>query len=189
MSQPIRITLARKKTELKQILALQAANLDTAVGAEVAQQQGFLTAVHTPETLAAINDATAAVIAKEGTRVVGYALAMRREFAQDVPTLTELFTAQDNALWQGQRAADIGYLAMGQICVAATARGQRIPDRMYRYLRSCYHLHYPLLLTAVNVKNTRSLRVHERVGFRVVDRFLSPTTGKEWAIVLWDWRA
>ena len=43
----VRITLARKKTELKQIIDLQKANLRATVGAGgVAREQGFVTAVH-----------------------------------------------------------------------------------------------------------------------------------------------
>ncbi|MFT7121133.1 MAG: hypothetical protein ACJAZ9_001311, partial [Neolewinella sp.] len=96
----IRITLARKKTELKQIIGLQETNLRASVGEEVAEDQGFVTAVHDPKVLAAMNAAAASVIAKDGTKVVGYALTMLREFADDVPALVELFDRQDNAVYK-----------------------------------------------------------------------------------------
>ncbi len=185
---PIRITLARKKTELKQIIELQKANLRATVGEEIAQDQGFVTAVHKLEVLEAMNSAAASVIAKEGSKVVGYALTMLRTFANDVPALTELFEAQDNAVFRGQRVGDTNYLVMGQICVAASARGQRLADRMYKYMRSCYSLHYPYLVTGIDARNSRSRRVHERVGFKLLCEFKSAVTGKDWVIVIWDWR-
>ncbi len=186
--QPIRITLARKKTELKQIIELQKKNLLQAVSEDTAQAQGFVTAVHDYAVLEAMNKAAATVIAKDGTKVVGYALTMKRAFANDVPALTELFAHQDEAIYEGERFGDQNYLVMGQICVAEEARGQRVADRMYKYMRSCYSLHYPYLVTAIDARNTRSLRVHERIGFKQLDRFVSEKTGKDWVLVVWNWR-
>jgi hypothetical protein len=188
MENPIRITLARKKTELKQIIELQKKNHLTAVDDDTAKDQGFVTAVHEYKVLEAMNASAATVIAKAGTLVVGYALTMKREFANDVPALTELFHRQDEAIHRGDRLGDVGYLVMGQLCVAEEARGQRVADRMYKYMRSCYSLHYPYLITAIDARNTRSLRVHERVGFKDLLRFTSAETGKDWVIVIWNWR-
>lgn len=188
METPIRITLARKKTELKQIIELQKKNHLEAIDEDTAKDQGFVTAVHEYKVLEAMNTAAASVIAKDGTRVVGYALTMKREFANDVPALTELFHQQDEAIYNGSRFGDENYLVMGQLCVAEEARGQRVVDRMYKYMRSCYSLHYPYLITAIDARNTRSLRVHERVGFEELVRFTSEATGVEWVIVVWEWR-
>ncbi|MEM9527775.1 MAG: GNAT family N-acetyltransferase [Bacteroidota bacterium] len=138
----LRITLARKQTELRQIIELQKKNLPTAISAQEAKEQGFVTAVHTMASLQKMNDGAAAVIAKIGTKVVGYALAMRREYANDVPSLTFLFEEQDQTMFRGKRLGEETYIVMGQICVAEEARGQKLADRMYRYFRSCYSLHY-----------------------------------------------
>ena len=183
----IRITLARKKTELKQIIDLQRANLREHIGEDTARQQGFLTAVHDPKVLAEMNVTTAAVIAKRGTRVVGYALAMTRPFAEKIPTLEPVWALQDEASINGEALAGLNYMGMGQVCVAEEARGKRVVDRMYKYMRTCYSLHYPYLITAIDTTNTRSRRVHERIGFKelLVKRAV---TGQEWVVVGWDWR-
>ncbi|WP_020570591.1 GNAT family N-acetyltransferase [Neolewinella persica] len=188
MENPIRITLARKKTELKQIIELQKKNHLAAVDEATAKDQGFVTAVHDYKVLEAMNSAAATVIAKDGNRVVGYALTMKREFANDVPALTELFHRQDEAIHRGERLGDAGYLVMGQICVAEEARGHRVADRMYKYMRSCYSLHYPYLVTAIDARNTRSIHVHERIGFKELDRFVGEQSGKDWLLVIWNWR-
>ena len=184
--QEVRITLARKKTELKQIIELQKANLKTAVDAEEAKSQGFLTAVHDYKVLEEMNASTAAVIAKKGTQVVGYALAMTRPFADKVPTLTAVWALQDGASINSELLGEVNYMGMGQVCVAADFRGQKIVDRMYKYMRTCYSLHYPYLVTAVDVNNTRSRRVHERIGFKELRTATAPS-GQEWVIVGWEW--
>ena len=182
----IKITLARKDAQLKQILALQAENVRAAVDAETAAEQGFLTAQHDLPLLKAMNAEAASVIAVHERRVVGYALAMTRTFGQSVPVLAELFDRQDKIEHRGQLLGESGYLVMGQICVAEAARGQRVPDRMYKYLRTCYYQRFPYLLTAIVAQNTRSLRVHQRVGFEELQRFTS-ADGHDWVLVIWNW--
>ena len=183
----IKITLARKDTQLKQILSLQAENLAEAIDPATAAEQGFVTAKHDLPLLKAMNAEAASVIAVYERKVVGYALAMTRTFGQSVPVLTELFERQDKIEHRGQLLGESGYLVMGQICVAEAARGQRVPDRMYKYLRTCYYQRFPYLITAIVAKNTRSLRVHERVGFEELERFTS-ADGHDWVLVVWNWR-
>jgi len=85
----------------RSFIELQKTNHLETVDEETAKDQGFVTAVHKYEVLEAMNSAAATVIAKDGTRVVGYALTMKRAFANDVPALTELFHQQDEAIWNG----------------------------------------------------------------------------------------
>lgn len=185
--QPIKITLARKTADLNRILALQTANLPSALSEDEQAAEGFVSAQHSLATLQAMNQAAAAVIAKDGSSLAGYALAMTRDFSQDVPLLTGIFSYQDQLLYQGKTLAAHGYIVMGQVCVAPAYRGQRLVDRMYRYFRGCYALHYPFLVTAIAPRNTRSRRVHQRCGFEEIAIYQAPN-GQEWVIVLWDWR-
>lgn len=188
MTEPkIRLTLARKKTELKQILALQKANLRERLTEEQAEAQGFLTGVHTYEVLEAMNAVTPSVIVKQGTKVLGYALAMTEPFAAQIPSLAPIHAFQNDTLYRGERLGDLGYLAMGQVCVAESARGRKLPDRMYRYLRTCYQHRFPYLVTSIDVNNLRSRRVHRRAGFEEV-REGTLDTGQTWVVVVWDWR-
>ena len=187
MEQPLKLTLARKDYQLKQILQLQRANLIESVDADTASSQGFVTATHDLPLLQRMSASAAPVIGIRGRTVLGYCLAMTRDFATEVPVLTTLFERQDAITHRGELLGDAGYLVMGQICVAEEARGQKLPDRMYKYLRACYHLRFPYCVTAVDARNTRSLHVHERVGFDVLDRFTTPD-GRDWVLVIWNWR-
>jgi ribosomal protein S18 acetylase RimI-like enzyme len=185
--QDIKITLARKPGQLKQILELQAANVRDTLDEPTAAAQGFVTATHSLRMLREMTASAASVIALRDRRVVGYCLAMTAEYGRTIPVLTPVVDRQDAAVFRGAPLGESGYLAMGQICVAEEVRGRKLPDRMYKYLRGCYHPHFPYCVTAVDARNTRSLRVHERVGFERVDRFVAPD-GRDWIIVAWDWR-
>ena len=187
MEAPIKLTLARKDYQLKQILKLQQANLLESVDADTANTQGFVTAVHDLPLLKRMAETAAPVIAIRERKVLGYCLAMDRSFSADVAALTFLIERQDGIMHRGELLGESEYIIMGQICVAEEARGQKLPDRMYKYMRACYHLRYTYCVTAVDARNTRSLHVHERVGFEVLDRFRGPD-GKDWVIVIWNWR-
>lgn len=186
-SNPIKITLARKQIDLKRILALQKLNLKTALTPEQEAEQGFVSAAHTLDTLAAMNNSAASVIAKDGTTLAGYALAMTREYSQSIPLLTPIFAFQDTLVYQGKTLDAWDYIVMGQVCVAEAYRGRKLVDRMYKYFRGCYAIHYPLLVTAISPRNTRSRRVHQRCGFQELGEFHAPD-GNSWIVVIWDWR-
>ena len=187
MDSPIRLTLARKPTELKQILALQRENLLNTISEEEAREQGFLTARHEPDVLARMNANTPAAIVKQGRRVLGYALAMTSEFAKEIPVLQPLIARQDRLLIDGRPLGEATYLNVGQLCVGKEIRGKRYADRLYKYLRGCYHPRFEYLVTGIRTDNTRSLRVHQRVGFREVDEF-TDENGYDWVNVVWAWR-
>lgn len=183
---PLKITLARKDYQLKQILELQRANLVENINSETAISQGFVTARHDLPLLRRMNAAAASVIAIEGRKVLGYALAMTRDFGREMPLLTPLFERQDAIEHRGALLGQTDYLVMGQICVAEEARGQRLADRMYKYMRGCYHPRFPYCVTGIDARNTRSMRVHERIGFEELDRFRAD--GHDWVLVIWNWR-
>ncbi len=187
MDAPIKLTLARKDYQLKQILQLQKANLIESIDADTASSQGFVTATHDLTLLKAMAATAAPVIAIRERTVLGYCLAMDRSFSTDVSALTFLIDRMDGAMHRGAMLGESAYLVMGQICVAEEARGKKLPDRMYKYLRACYHLRYTYCVTAVDARNTRSFRVHERIGFDVLDRFTS-ADGRDWILLIWNWR-
>lgn len=183
----VKITLARKEADLKKILNLQAINLAENTSEETHKEQGFVSAHHDLKLLQDMAASSAHVVAKDGAKLAGYALAMTRQFSKSVPLLEATFDFQDQLVYQGKTLAEHDYIVMGQVCVAEDYRGQQLVDRMYKYFRSCYSIHYPFLVTSISPKNTRSMRVHERCGFKVAGTFHSPT-GHEWVIVVWDWR-
>jgi hypothetical protein len=78
------------------------------------------------------------------------------------------------------------YYVMGQICVAENYRGQGVFDGLYQKHREKYSSQFDLLITEVSKRNTRSMKAHERVGFKTVHSFRDHTD--EWNIILWDWR-
>ena len=184
MSQPVQFTTVSTADEVNQILELQAANLRSVVSSETMATQGFVTVQHEPHVLQRMNDVTPAVIAKAGTRVVGYALVMPRSFAAEVPILAPMFEMLDGLSWRGELLrGNPRWFVMGQICIAEDCRGLGIFDRLYGTMAVKYRSRFDLTVTEVSSLNPRSMKAHARVGFQTLHVYPDPDTGEKWHVV------
>lgn len=178
-------TIVSDTSEVRQILDLQAQNHVSTLSAETMARQGFVTVRHDPAVLQRMNEAAPAVIAKDGDRLAGYALAMPREFAADVPVLLPMFDMLGRLSWKGIPLRDNPrWFVMGQICVATDYRGMGIFDGLYLKMKEVYGPRYDFTVTEVAERNTRSLRAHERVGFRPLHTYHDETTGETWQTIV-----
>lgn len=146
-----------------------------------------MTVRHDESVLRRMNEETPSIIAKAGGRVVAYALVMPRGFADDVPILRPLFEMLATLAWHGAPLRDNPrWFVMGQICVAEGYRGSGIFDGLYRTMAERYGTEFDFTVTEVAARNTRSLRAHERVGFRTLHVYSDQTTGEEWHVIVLD---
>ena len=187
MSGEIRFATVSSAEDVRQILDLQARNLPASLSAETMATQGFVTVRHDPAVLQRMNEDTPAILAKDDNKVVGYALVMPRGFAPEVPVLQPLFDMLDTLSWNGVPfGANPRWFVMGQICVAEGYRGTGIFDGLYRTLTNTYRGRYDFTVTEVAQRNTRSLRAHERIGFRTLHTYSDATAGEIWRVIVLD---
>jgi ribosomal protein S18 acetylase RimI-like enzyme len=165
---------------------LQAQNLRKNIDADTAMSQGFLTAEYTLEYLKAMNDASPSIIAKDGDKVVGYALVATKEVRNGHDLMADLFNVIDTKSYKGQLLKEVNYVVVGQLCVGEGYRGQGLVKRLYDHFRDCLAAEYEYLITDVAQANVRSLNAHKKSGFQVIDTLVYAGIG--WDIVLWDWR-
>ena len=185
---PIAITTTKTDDDLRGLLALQQRNQVKNVPIEVQQEQGFVTLTYTFEQMKRMHDAAPSVIAKDGDEVVAYAITAVPEVRNDVPELTVLFELIDTLPYQGKPLAQYLYYVVGQVCVGAGYRGQGVFDALYAHHKALFQDKYRLFITDISARNVRSLRAHERVGFRSVHSFHEPTANETWEVVVWDWQ-
>ncbi len=176
------ITTAQTKADIEGLLALQQQNLVRHVSAKVAQDQGFVTVEHNYELLTQMNQAAPQIIAKDREVVVGYALVMLPSFQDMIPVLKPMFEMLADLTWRGRPIEPTDFYVMGQVCVADGYRGAGIFDALYAKHRERMGQSYKYCITEVAVRNTRSMRAHERVGFRLIHHFEDSTD--HWNIML-----
>jgi ribosomal protein S18 acetylase RimI-like enzyme len=172
--------------ELRQILALQQANLRGSRPEAHERAHGFVTVEHSLEVLRAMHDVAPSVIAVDGGELAGYALVMPVETAPILPILAPMFAHLRALSFRGRPLGEIPHYVMGQVCVDACYRGRGVVDAMYREHRVQMSGRYELVVTEISTRNTRSMRVHERVGFATLEIYRDEL--EEWAVVGWDWR-
>lgn len=131
-----------------------------------------------------MHEATPQIIAKAEGRVVGYALAMLPTAATLIPDLQPMFALLNQISWQTKKLTDCRYYVMGQVCVAQSHRGQGVFDGIYQKHRELYRPDFDLLITEVSASNGRSLRAHERVGFRPIHSHTDHVD--TWQVLAWE---
>ena len=181
----IQFTTANGSNDIQQILDLQYLNLPQNINPTEAKEQGFVTVHHDFEILSAMNEKFPHIIAKDGQIIIGYTLVMLQEFGNQIPVLIPLFEKINQLSYNGVSLGKTPYFVMGQVCVAKDYRGQGIFFGLYQQMKKEMSPHYQYIVTEIATRNTRSMRAHEKVGFKVIHIFSTPE--EEWAIVAWDW--
>ena len=182
----ILIKLTESESELQGILDLQKENLLGEISEEEKANQGFVTVRHSMEQMKLMHSIEPHVIAKDGEKVIGYVLAMTKESRDLVPVLVPMFEQFDRLMLGVKLLSAYNYMVIGQICVDKAYRGQGIFDKMYKCYRSTFSTRYDFAITEIALSNFRSLKAHQRIGFRTIHEFEDMT--QKWAIVLFDWK-
>ena len=175
---------AQSAADLQQILDLQQRNLEPSVSPDEVTSDGFVTVQHDLDLLTAMNDVQPHAVAVSGGQVIGYALSMLPSFEQRIPILKPMCQMLASLRKQGEPMLQGSYMIMGQICVAKAARGRGVPYGLYECLRQLYADQYSSLVTEVSLRNPRSLHVHRRVGFELLQRYTDPD-GEVWDLIGW----
>jgi len=165
--------------ELLQILALQQANIPSAISENERQQEGFVTVHHNFDVLKQMNDKCQHIIAKYKNKVIGYALCMIKDFKDDIEVLQPMFQQIDKLV-----SRDEVYIVMGQVCVDKSFRKQGVFRGLYEHMKSELCRDYNAIITEVDKKNTRSLNAHYAIGFKVLYSYRS--NNQDWEILSWD---
>jgi hypothetical protein len=179
-------TLANTAEELQQILDLQEINLQQNLSSDEKDDQGFLSVQHDIASLKSISGNFKHIIAKDNGTVVGFAMVMLKDYKDLVPLMVPMFNFMDGITYKGKLLSKHNYFVMGQICIDKNYRGKGIFAGLYEKLRFEMCEDFDLVITEVDVKNYRSTKAHQNVGFKKLSAYVSPEN-QEWAVVCWDW--
>lgn len=178
---PVELSIATDAEHFDQILALQRRFHHSTLAAEVQTSEGFVFAEHTPALLRAMAAELPQAIALEGTRVVGYCLAMSPGMREAIPSLRPMFDQFDRLTFRGRRVAEWRHFVGGQVCVDSDWRGQGLIGRLYRHVCRSVPPGHELCVTEIATRNGVSLRAHLRIGFEAVGEYRD--ANETWVVV------
>ena len=173
--------VANTDNDLLQILDLQAINLPSNISEEEAQSQGFVTVHHDFDLLKKMNAPYPHIVARDSDRIIGYTLVMLRSFEKEIPVLIPMFQQIDAIIFDNKKLGNAKYFVMGQVCIDKAYRGRSIFAGLYNEMKKRMSPFFEYIITEVDKRNIRSLRAHEKVGFKNV---LEYSTEKDWVILL-----
>ncbi|HEX4957129.1 MAG TPA: GNAT family N-acetyltransferase [Lacibacter sp.] len=173
--------------ELLQILELQQLYLAGHTSREEEQEQGFVTVEHNFEKLKLLHALFPSVIVKDNDRVIGYALILLPEAGGMFPELISLFQTLEQLYYRERPLYTYRYYVMGQVCIHKNYRGRGVFELLYQKHKELLQNRYDFVVTSVATRNTRSIRAHEKTGFKTIHRFMDDH--EDWLVILWDWRA
>ena len=179
------VTTVSSTDELQQILYLQQLYLSGQNDSAEEQDQGFVTVKHSFNVLQQMHDLSPSVIVKHGDKVIAYALVMTKDCQNFIPVLVPMFESFNNIQYKDQPLTAYSFYVMGQVCVHKDYRGMGVFQMLYQHHQQLFSKQFDFVLTEIATRNTRSIRAHEKVGFKTIHTFRDTTD--EWAIVLWNW--
>lgn len=178
--------------DFEDIRKLQEDNLRRNFSDSEAILEGFVTAEYSTEFLSRMSTIYPAGIAKVDGKIIGYALIVSKELRGDHALLDDMMEVIDNITFHKDNKLTTfksqPYVLCGQICVAAGYKGKGLAIDLYKHLKIVVLAISPEIrfcFTEVAHNNKRSLRAHEKCGFKVVQTNTIGDTGFD--IVLWDW--
>jgi len=172
--------------ELQQIVQLSDQSIRTKLSEEEKQSQGFVSWSYSFGLLQKMNEQHPHVIVKHDNNVIGYALVALKEAKHFHPDLETMIQHLDEITYNNKKLSDYNYCVMGQICVEKSFRGKGIFEMLYQKHKEVFQDKYDFVVTEISTSNRRSLRAHEKVGFKTIYTYRDAMD--EWNVVIWDWR-
>lgn len=182
----IKLTTVESTEELEQILALQQRNLQQNIDQTEIQTQGFVTMIHDVDVLQQMHKLAPSVVAKDGEKLIGYALVMLKECRELFPPLEPMFKNFDHLEYRFRPLNDYRFYVMGQVCIDKQYRRTGLFDQLYQKHKEIYSGQFDFIVTEVSTRNLRSLRAHQRVGFETLNTYCDELD--EWSVILWNWQ-
>lgn len=181
----LRTTIVTTKNELEQIHHLNRMNIKQNLDDREKEEQGFVSWLYPVELLEQMHQLAPGIIVKDDDRVIAYALTTLKESKSFHKDLAAMFSQLENVMYNGRTLSSHNFYCMGQICIAKDYRGRGLVKELYHKHREIYKDQFDFILTEISSKNERSIKAHQRVGFKTIYKYRDEAD--EWEVVVWNW--
>ena len=137
------------------------------------KSNGFVTTNITEEQMAAlILNENGVTIAKDGDKIVAFALATSWKFWSVWPFFVNMIKELPKFSFEGESLSTENTYQYGPVCVDSAYRGSGVFEQVFAASLASMKDRYPLMATFINMVNPRSYAAHTRkAGMEEVGRF------------------
>ena len=178
-------TVVTINEELQQIIELSHKNMRANFSEADQQMNGFVTWSYSLQLLQQMNTQQPHVIVKDNDKVIGYALVALREARRFHPDLNAMIVQLETLEYNNKKLSEYKYYVMGQVCVDAAYRGKHVFQMLYTQHKRLFEKDFDFVVTEISTRNKRSMRAHEKVGFKTIYTYSDAID--EWNVVVWEW--
>jgi len=179
-------TIVTNNDELKQIVELSHTNLRINVPGKMQAEQGFITWNYSLDLLEKMYAQQPHVIVKDKGKVIGYALVALKTASYFHADLEAMIRQLETITYNGKKLSTCRYYIMGQVCIDQAYRGKGVFRMLYDEHKKLFEKKFDFVITEISTANKRSLRAHEKTGFKTIYSYKDALD--EWNVVLWDWK-
>ena len=181
----LKASIVTTEYELLQIHYLNQQNLKQNLNEETRKNEGFVTWLYSMELLKKMHPLSPSIIIKAAEKVAAYALVTPKEAKTFHPDLDNMFGNLEKVRYKNNLLSFYKFYCMGQICVGEKFRGLGLVHMLYHKHKEVYKDQYDFILTEISTSNTRSMKAHEKIGFKTIYSYKDSVD--EWNVVVWEW--
>ena len=178
-------TTVNTQKDLEQIEVLNQQNLKKNLSDKEILQEGFVSWFYSMDLLKKMHNLAPSIIVKDENEVIAYALVTLKEASAFHNDLKVMIDNLQSVIYKGKPLMLYHFYLMGQVCIHKNYRGKGVFSLLYQEHKKVYHPKYELLVTEISTNNIRSLKAHEKVGFRNI--YTYHDNMDEWNVVVWNW--
>ena len=179
-------TTVTTSEELQQIYDLSFQNLRTNISKEETEKEGFTSWQYSLELLQQLHSLQPSVIVKDDEKVIAYALVALMESRVFHKDLETFMRGLSKLLYNEKLLSEYKFYGMGQICIHKDYRGIGVFPMLYNHHKELFQHKFDFVVTDISTNNPRSIRAHEKVGFKTIYTYTDATD--EWNVVVWNWK-
>ena len=180
------VTEATTNDELIQIHKMNQLYLRSNISLHEQEEEGFVSWLYSVSLLQQMQNIAPNIIVKENDTVVGYALVTTIEAANFHQDLKTMIAGIETIEYKGKPLSFYSYYIMGQVCIDKAYKGKGIFNMLFQKHKELYQEKYEMLVTEISLKNLRSQKAHEKIGFKTIHTYSDALD--KWNVVVWDWR-
>lgn len=137
------------------------------------KKDGFVTTSFTKEQMVKlIKEENGLFIAKDGDRIVAYAMAASWSFWSGWPIFKYMIDNLDKFEYAGSKLTVENSYQYGPVCIDKEYRGSGVLERLFEFSREVMSKRFSVLITFINKINLRSYNAHtKKVGLEVINEF------------------